>query len=120
MPHQTRLTWAEITRGTEVLSIPSIAWERALLPHIADYESAWEEKRGTWAVSFEAALVIATALAALPASYFVNTKDSRSDPDQMLVSKSLTVTPVSQSKKTGLGLLTRWKYSMAICRGVVH
>jgi hypothetical protein len=57
-----KVTWAELTSDHEVLLIPARAWERVLLPDIADYESSWDGANGTWILPAKVASRIAADL----------------------------------------------------------
>jgi hypothetical protein len=87
MSERTKLLCAEIARDAQVILVPSVAWEKALMPRIGEYEALWETRAETWAVSAEVALLIASVIEKLPSSTFAKSLSGaitaqKMDPDE--------------------------------------
>jgi hypothetical protein len=80
MHDERSLHWAELKRETEVLLIPSMAWEAAIFARGRSgqgKEDAWEEELGAWRVTDSQATLFAEVVERLPVSYFGRSRGSQ-------------------------------------------
>jgi hypothetical protein len=71
VPHRSGSAWTELRSFDRRLLIPSATWEKALLPHIADYEAFFDTKEGFWTIPSEALDGIASLFEGLSEDEFL-------------------------------------------------
>ena len=72
MSRRTGNAWTELRSLDRAILIPSATWEKALLPHVADYEAFLDTTEGFWTIPPEAIDGIAVLFEGLSDSEFLS------------------------------------------------